>query len=259
MKRILLVIVLVLVAGVVGVMRHGAKFERNQESRNDIRQQYELSAGARVEVSGINGFVRIETSDQTTASVEISVIGHSPEDVNDAATIEQTSEGLSVRGRRNGSSLFQRLWHGAVRQEVLLKTPRDIALIVRGVNGSVTSGAVNGTAQVSGVSGAVELDGTRGYTEVAGINGGVSLSVDRLDDKGIRVSGVNGGVVLRLSPNTNADVNAHGIMGKVRSEGLNFDTDDDQPRSRFSGRIGTGGAPINISGVNGGVKFIGTR
>jgi hypothetical protein len=42
----------------------------------------------------------------------------------------------------------------------------------------------------------------------------------------------------------------------VKSEAINLTVDDDRSRSSFSGKIGAGGSPINISGINGGVKLL---
>jgi hypothetical protein len=129
-------------------------------------------------------------------------------------------------------------------------------LTVNGVNGTVLIGQVDGSVRVNGVNGKLEVAKTSGYTELSGINGRVEVGVSRLDEKGLRISGVNGGVVLRLAEDVNADLNGQGIRGRVKSEAINLTVDDDRSRSSFSGKIGTGGAPINISGINGGVKLL---
>ncbi len=256
MKKILLFALLVLVAGILGLARRGVTFERGQESRNDIIQTYQLAPGARIEVTGIVGTVQVDTSDRSTADVEIAVIGHSADDTKDSIALEQTADGLVIRGHRNGGGFLQRLWRGEIQQNVYLKAPTNIQLVVKGVNGRVSSGVVDGKVQISGINGQVSLAKAGGYSEISGVNGGVSVGVKKLDEKGLRISGVNGGVVLHIAQDVNADLNAHGINGKVRAEAINLNIEQDHPRSRFSGKIGSGGAPINISGVNGGVKLV---
>ena len=92
MKRILILIVLVVLAGVAGVVvrsaSHGGVAELRGlvshqnvgDVRADIGRKFELSPGARVELSGLNGPVKIETSDTTTAEASMGttrrVAGH---------------------------------------------------------------------------------------------------------------------------------------------------------------------------------------
>jgi len=94
MKRIILVVLLVGIAGVAGMVRSYSKAghsiselpraisgdsDSKEETREEIRKNYELAPGAKVEVSGINGAVKIETADIKTADVYIERIAKSPE------------------------------------------------------------------------------------------------------------------------------------------------------------------------------------
>ena len=80
MKRLFIVIVLVALAAVAGVVaRSASKTELKElvshanasDVREEIKKTYELSPGARVELIGLNGPVKIETSDTRTAEVLI--------------------------------------------------------------------------------------------------------------------------------------------------------------------------------------------
>ena len=83
MKRIVILIVLVIVAGIAGVVVRSASDSTVSQLRGlvspvyagdvrqEIRQNYQLSPGARVELTGLNGAVKIETSDTKTAEVYI--------------------------------------------------------------------------------------------------------------------------------------------------------------------------------------------
>ena len=78
----------------------------------------------------------------------------------------------------------------------------------------------------------------------------------RFDDRGVRVSGVNGGIELRLANGLNADLTAKGMNGNVRSEIPEVTVDKEEFGHSYSARIGSGGAPITISGINGNVRLI---
>src|SRR6266545_351607 len=97
MKRIILVVLLVGIAGIAGVVRSHSR----GNAREEIRKSYELSPGARVEVSGINGWVKIETSDSKTADVYIERTGASQEVLNRRKiTIDNAPSGLIIRGEK---------------------------------------------------------------------------------------------------------------------------------------------------------------
>ena len=82
MKRIVILIVLVALPaslvwsfvffeGAVAELRGLVSHNNASDVREEIRQTYELSPGARVELIGLNGPVKIETSDTKTAEVYI--------------------------------------------------------------------------------------------------------------------------------------------------------------------------------------------
>src|SRR5215207_4688977 len=95
MKRIVILILLVVLAGIAGVVvrsssdsgtvaeiRGLVSQNATGDVRDEIRQTYELAPGARVEVGGINGPVKIETADVKTAEVYIERTASSQEALN---------------------------------------------------------------------------------------------------------------------------------------------------------------------------------
>ena len=79
------------------------------------------------------------------------------------------------------------------------------------------------------------------------------MGVSELAD-GIKISGVNGKVELRLAEGVNADLNVNGLNGKVDFDVPNATVEEQENHSRLRARIGTGGAPVEIKGVNGKVN-----
>jgi hypothetical protein len=142
-----------------------------------------------------------------------------------------------------------------VRHRVTLKLPRQISLEVSGVNGRVGVGEVDGPVRVSGVNGAVEVAQARGYSELSGINGKVALTIRQLGEQGIKASGINGSVELRFMDDVNADLNVSGINGSVTPDLPNVTIEGEVRRSNFRARIGSGGSPIRISGINGQIRL----
>lgn len=270
MKRVLLVVVLLVAAAVLGLWRShgGVRAGLNRVvnvadgdnspgvSGDETRKTFELKPGARVEVQGINGFVEIETSDTKTAEVFVRRTGDNPASLRRREMIiEQTSDGILVRSKQAHVGLWDHLFGKDPKEEVMIKAPRQISLSIRGVNGRVSSGDIDGSLEMKGVNGRVELGLVSDSAQVGGVNGSISLGLRHLDERGARISGVNGGIELKLASGLNADLVAKGMTGNVRSEISDVTVDRDDHWTRYSARIGEGGAAIELSGINGNVRL----
>ena len=267
MKKIVLVVLLLGIAGIAGVVRSHSKngssvwpivvhSDRQSEgkARDEIRKSFDLAAGARVEVSGINGWVKIETSDRKTADVYIERLGESQEVLNRRKiTIESNAQGLTIRGEKGDSGLISRTFGSNPVEHVTLQLPRQISLVTNGVNGSVTSQGIDGSLEVNGINGKVDIAQASGSADINGINGNVSVGLSRIG-KGVDISGINGNIELQLGEEVNATLEAHGMNGRVTSELPNVVVDKSSHGS-YSAQIGNGGGSISASGINGNIRL----
>ncbi|HKP86788.1 MAG TPA: hypothetical protein VJZ26_11860 [Blastocatellia bacterium] len=225
--------------------------DRDFSERDEINQTYELTAGARVEVSGINGAVEIETASGSTAEVHIVRTARSREDLNyHKIIIEHTANSLVVRGEKERGYGDKN-----VRQRVTLKLPRQVDLNVSGINGRTNVGEIDGPVRLSGINGAVDVAQAQGYSDISGINGHVRVSIVRLSSRGIHVSGINGGVELRFNEDLNADLEVTGINGSVNTNVTNVTVMGKFSPQNFRAKIGSGGTPIVVTGINGSLKL----
>lgn len=251
MKRLLLLAAITLVA-IPQAFTAAQDWDEEFAERDEIRQSYQLSPGAHVEVRGINGRVEVETTTGSTAEVYVVRSARTREDLEyRKVIIEATPSSLVVRGEKERGGNWR---NRDVRQRVTLRIPRQVDLTTSGVNGRVSIGEVDGPVRVSGVNGRVDIGQAVGYSDISGVNGRVSVTILRLSDKGINVSGVNGRVEMRFSGELNADLDVTGINGSVDADVPNI-TLQKLSRNSFRGRIGAGGIPISVSGVNGGVRI----
>ena len=261
---ILIALALVAAAAPIGFggtsQRHAARADRvdregeDLPERDEINQTYQLSSGARVEVRGINGTVDIETGAGQTAEVHIVRSARTKEDLNyRKILIEQSATSLVVRGDNKDQS-----WRDDhnVRQRVMLKIPQQVDLAVNGVNGRTSVGEIDGPVRLSGINGMVEVAQAVGFSEINGINGRVKVTISRLGERGIHVSGVNGGVELRFVDDLNADVDVTGINGNVQADVPNVTLQGKIDRQNFHAKVGSGGSPIKVNGVNGHVRLV---
>jgi hypothetical protein len=258
MKKNLIVLFLVVIVSLAlaaqafssNAQRDGGD-DRDFSERDEINQTYELSPGARVEVRGINGTVDIETTNSSTAEVHVVRSARSREDLNYRKIIvEHTANSLVIRPEKENERGDR-----AVRQRVTLRVPRQVDLNVSGVNGRTNVGEIDGPVRLSGINGAVEVGQAVGYSDISGINGRVRINIARLSERGINVSGINGGVELRFSEDLNADLDVSGINGSVNTDVANVTVIGKFNRQNFRAKIGAGGTPITVKGVNGAVKL----
>jgi hypothetical protein len=269
MKRIFIVVILVVAAAILGLWRTsggvrqslsrvvGASGEQSPgDAREEIRKSFELQPGARIDVMGINGKVEIQTSDTRTAEVYVLRTAGGKEGLNRRqVTIEQTAAGLVIKGRQVGHGLWEHLFGTKATEDVTIKAPRQIVLGLKGINGRVTGGDIDGALEVKGVNGGVTLGQVNDTATISGVNGNISVGLNSLTDAGARVSGVNGNIELKLASGLNAQLTAKGMNGNVRSDIPDVTIEKDDHSSRYSARIGNGGPPLTFSGVNGNVRL----
>jgi DUF4097 and DUF4098 domain-containing protein YvlB len=266
MKRLVILIVLVSIAGVAGVVvrnsscsvaeiRGLVSHNNASDVREEIRQSYELAPGARVELTGLNGAVKIETSDSRTAEVYVERTASTQESLDRRkVTIEANGNSLRIRGEKADSGFFTRFFGSSAVEKVTLKLPRQISLYAKGVNGSFVTGDIEGALEASGINGRVQIGSAAGRATFKGINGSMLVGLKKLDADGVSLSGINGNIELQLSADVNADFDARGMNGRVISDLPNVEIDKTK-RGSYWARIGTGGTGITAKGINGNIRF----
>jgi hypothetical protein len=231
-------------------------YDDDLPERDTFDQSYQLAPGAQVRVNGINGSVTVETSNTSTAEVHILRSARTRADLDrHKVIVEQTASGLYIHGESNDNDRWGERRGGDVRQRVSLRVPRQIELQASGINGRVVVGEVDGPVRLSGINGSTNVAQARGYSDISGVNGSVTITIAQLGERGIRVSGINGAVELRFADALNADLHVNGINGSVYADVPNVTVQGRVNRSNFNAQIGAGGAPINVSGVNGHVRL----
>ena len=266
MKRLVILVVLVTIAGVAGVVvrnsscsvaeiRGLVSHNNASDVRQEIRQSYELSPGARVELTGLNGAVKIETSDSKTAEVYVERTASTQESLDRRkVTIEADANSLRIRGEQGNGGFFSRFFGSSALEKVTLKLPRQISLYAKGVNGSFVTGDIEGAVEASGINGRVQVGSALGRATFKGINGSMVVGLKKLDADGVSLKGINGNIELQLASDLNADFDARGMNGRVTSDLPNVEIDKTK-RGHYWARIGSGGTGITAKGINGNIRF----
>lgn len=265
-KRLIIVVLLVAIAAIAGFVRShsGAgisdfkglvSHNSTGQTREENRETYELAPGARVEVFNINGSVNIETSDTKTAEIYIERTASNAEALNRRrVAIEYSSSSLKIYGEKVSTSFWANLFGSKSSERVSLKLPRQIALLAKGINGSLVSGEVEGALDVRGVNGRVQVGSANGTADLKGINGNVVLTLKQLDLDAVSLSGINGNIELRMADGVNGYLDVKGINGSLVSDASQV-TIEKGKRGRYWAQIGTGGNSITAKGINGNIRL----
>ena len=175
--------------------------------------QFQTNGTPEVEVSNVNGSIRVEATDSQTVSVEVSQEGS-----------EEERARFPVEVRQEGNDVVAQLCCGScgdkgqgkscknpVPTHFVLKVPRKAALDVSAVNAAVTLTGVAGDQEVASVNGRVEVTGSQGEVEVSAVGADVVLTPATLDS--IEVSTVAGNVKLQLPAGADATVEYSTVGG----------------------------------------------
>ena len=252
---VLLAVVLALAAAPPASLIDAQSKDRDDSDmaeREEIRQSYNLAPGARVEISTISGSVDIETTSGQMAEVHIIRMGKTRKDFDCyKMNIEHSPGSLVIRHQQGREDICGTI---QARQRVMLKLPRNVELKLNAISGPVTVGEIDGTVRLSGISGIVEVAQALGYSDISGISGVLSMNITRLSQRGVSISGISGRVVIRAASSLNADLSVSGINGNINNNAPNVSLTK-TGHSQYSGRVGSGGAPISVSGISGSVVF----
>lgn len=271
MKRLIILILLVVLAGIAGVvvrssskdgtvgeLRGLVSHNAADDVREEVRQNFELAPGARVELSGINGAVKIETSDTRTAEVHIERTASSDEALKRRQIkIEATADRLRINGETTEHNFIAKLFGSKASERVTLKLPRQISLYAKGINGAFVVGELDGAIELGGINGKVQVANASGSATLKGINGNVVFGMKRIEADGITLSGINGNIELQLPADLNADFDASGMNGRVIADMPNVSIDKGKHGSYWA-RIGSGGSGITAKGINGNIRLTST-
>jgi len=241
-----------LAATLLAALALPALASEGQEVREEIKKSLTLAPGAQVRISGINGGVTIETGEGSRAEIDIVVTASSREALERRPlVVEDTPNSLTIRTVEVREAPKTR---GHVRHEVRLRLPRAIQLAVSSVNGSLDVGEIAGTVSVSSVNGGVRVAQAGTATEITSVNGRVSIALTALGEQGLRVGSINGGVELRLPTETNAEIEVRSVNGGIDTD-FPMTVTGQIKRGELRGTLGSGGARIAITSVNGGVQL----
>ena len=219
---------------------------------------YILDDGGRFSLSNVNGsievtggggdsveIIAIKKADNQEDLDKIEIeISHSADEI-----VVETELGESNRWFSRGSN------SGSVRYEVTVPVSTHLDS-VETVNGNVNISGVSGKVVAESVNGDLEVSDLAGDVSLSTVNGSIEAEFSRLEDQQrVKMETVNGRVTIDLPQDADVDISADTLNGGINANDFGLETDKGFVGSDLNGKIGNGGARLNIDTVNGSIKI----
>jgi DUF4097 and DUF4098 domain-containing protein YvlB len=224
----------------------------------EFHQTYALTADGRVELDNINGPVHISSWDRNEVKVDAVKYADTKERLDEAKIeIDSRSDSLSIRTKypEHDQNWNWGSHNNPASVEYTLTVPRAARLDeIKLINGSLDIAGVSGEVNASCINGRLEAHNLAGRARLSTVNGRLDARFDRLAGHSVELNSVNGSVDLTIPSDSNAEVEATTVSGGINNDfGLHVN------HHRFvghdlRGELGSGGAHIRVSNVNGRVE-----
>jgi len=227
-------------------------------------RSYTLASGGTLELLNVNG--RIDAEPASGDTVELT-----------GRRTAKGSSGEAAKELLGRIEMREEVGEGRVRVEV--RAPRmsgfsghEVEWTVRVPSGvKVDLRTVNGGVKLTGLDADIVAKSTNGgvsgrnisaqVVEATAVNGGVDIdfSAQLSADARVEIESVNGAVAIGLHPASQATISARAANGGVRVNDLDIQREAEastrESRRRLQGTMNGGGARVDLSTVNGGVRL----
>ncbi len=221
-------------------------------------RSYDLSAGGDVQIVGGNGTVSVERGagakvEVTAERIARAAAESTAKDVLPRIKIREdiTADRIVLQTEGLGGIVFG--VNVTVNYKVVV--PAGTKVRVRNANGAVTLSNLDAQATVSTENGAITGKGLGRGVEFRTTNGNVTADVANFDRDTVELRTVNGNIELTVPKDINANVIANVTNGGVDVSELAWEPSGEQTRRRVRGRLNAGGAPVDVTTVNGRVRI----
>ena len=240
----------------------GEPDQPGEQVTEEFHQTYPLSATGRVNLSNINGGVKIKVWDR--AAVQVDAIKKAyRRDRLDEAKIEVTAteENIRIKTDYPEENLNfrndDRRYDNPASVEYSLTVPRKATLeSVELINGQLDIDGVEGDVKASSINGSVTARGLMGATRLSTVNGPLQATFTQLDEsKAVSLGSVNGNVTLIIPSDANASIRAGTVHGMISNDFGMQVKHGEYVGHNLDGQIGTGGPKIKLGNVNGGIRI----
>ena len=218
--------------------------------REELNRKFQFTGFGHVEVSGVAGDVNVETHDGQTVEVYVMRSAETQAELDCYQTdIDNSQDRVTIRHQQSGQGKCNSI---RARQRVRLRVPHAVHLSLKTIGGAVYVARIDGVLRLQAIAGHATAAQVR-EAKIDGLAQGLTMSIAQPAARGISVSGVVGQVDLDLPSDLNADLSISSLISvDNKTPGVTITKVN---AGSGNTRFGTGGPPITISGIVGGVRI----
>jgi DUF4097 and DUF4098 domain-containing protein YvlB len=222
----------------------------------EYAQVYPLQSGGSLDLTNVNGTVRIEAWDKDV--VEVRAVKTAPQKESDLDRVSIDVD--SKPGSLSISTRYPQEEGVDVAVDYTIHVPRRAQVArVNTVNGSLSVTNLETVGDLQTVNGNIQVFDGSGNVHARTTNGNVYLELKHpADGKGAVAETTNGSVMLAIPSDLPANLEAKCMNGSFSSELPVVMEGATHPRV-LHGRLGQGGAPIHLGTVNGTIRIVALR
>jgi DUF4097 and DUF4098 domain-containing protein YvlB len=217
----------------------------------------EIAADAEIKIDNVNGLIVLRAGDSDRYEIAITKKSRFPENLDLIEVhheIDHDSINIEVHiPKKKGWFSFSNV-QGSV--DLVITLPATVELDdISTVNGTVEiNGFVNET-EVSSVNGRIIARDLAGSADLKTVNGTINATfADVGDNDELSFESVNGAISLSFPVSLNADLRTSVVNGRTTCD-FPITLDDDSSAKKLRGRIGEGGASVEVATVNGSISL----
>lgn len=219
----------------------------------EFHQSYPLQPGGTFELQNVNGTVAVEGWDRNEIEIHaVKIAKHKESDLERVSIeVEAKPGSVSVATRYPQDEGVE------VAVEYVIHVPHGARVEHLGtVNGGLRVAGVEAISDLHTVNGNIEVYEAVGSVHAHSTNGNVRLELaGLLETQNAKVETTNGSIVLAIPALTQANLEARSMNGSFSSELAIAMEGSAHPRE-VVGKLGKGGAPIQLHTVNGSIRVV---
>lgn len=225
----------------------------------EFHQTYAISAEGRIELDNINGPVHISSWDRNEVKVDAVKYADTKERLDEAKIEINAGKDYVSIDTKYPDHDHNWNWgshNNPASVEYTLTVPRTARLDeIKLINGSLDITGMTGEVRASCINGRLEANDLTGRAELSTVNGKLLAKFDQLNGQSVDLNSVNGSVDLTIPSDSNAEVEANTVSGGIDNDfGLHVNHHNFVGHD-LRGELGSGGAQIKVSNVNGHVEI----
>ncbi|HTS06569.1 MAG TPA: DUF4097 family beta strand repeat-containing protein [Candidatus Eisenbacteria bacterium] len=224
----------------------------------EFHQTYAITPDGRIELDNINGDVHISSWDRNEVKVDAVKYADTKERLDEAKIeVDARKDSVSIRTKYPDHD-HNWTWgshNNPASVEYTLTVPSGVSLDeIKLINGALDINGISGEVRASCINGRLDAHDLSGHAKLSTINGRLDARFSQLARKDIDLNSVNGGVELTIPSDSNAEVEASTVSGGISND-FGLHVSSHMVGHSMRGELGSGGARIKISNVNGHIEI----